>query len=139
VQRATTIGRISRLPLLIVKRGDVHLLAGDKVTATRCATEALRLATEQKERGNVVCATRLLAAILASEQPGSPEAEAHYRRALQLARELGMRPMMAHCHAGLAQHYTGVSAKRLARQHRVAAARLYRSMGMRFWLGQLGL
>jgi len=139
VQRATTIGRISRLPLLIVKRGDVHLLAGDKVTATRCATEALRLATAQKERGNVVCATRLLAAIVASEQPGSPEAEAHYRRALQLARELGMRPMMAHCHAGLAQHYTGVSAKRLARQHRVAAARLYRSMGMRFWLGQLGL
>jgi class 3 adenylate cyclase/tetratricopeptide (TPR) repeat protein len=137
VQRAMAIGRISRLPLLMVKRGDAHLLAGDTATAALCAKEALRLATLQKERGNVVCATRLLAAVLASEQPGSPEVEAHYVRALRLARELGMRPMVAHCHAGLAQHYTRVSEKRLARQHRLAAARLYRSMGMRFWLGQL--
>jgi class 3 adenylate cyclase/tetratricopeptide (TPR) repeat protein len=137
VQRATAIGRISRLPLLMVKRGDVYLLAGDTATATLCASEALRLAMEQKERGNIVCATRLLAAILAVERPGSPEIEAHYARALELAHELGMRPMVAHCHAGLARHYAGVSAQRLAEQHRAAAVQLYRSMGMRFWLEQL--
>jgi tetratricopeptide (TPR) repeat protein len=139
IEQANAIGRISRLPLLIVKRGDVHLLAGDTEMASRCAAEALRLATEQKERGNAVCAARLLAAIRASEQPGSPEVEALFERTLRLARALGMRPLVAHCHAGLALHYAGISAQRLARQHRAAAARLYRAMGMRFWLGQLGL
>jgi len=137
VERANTIGRISRLALLIVKCGEVHLLAGDALTANGCAAKALRLATEQKERGNVVYATRLFAAIRASEQPGSPEVAAHYREALQLARELGMRPLIAHCHTGLAQHYARVSAGRQARQHRAAAAALYRAMGMSYWLGQL--
>jgi len=139
VERANTIGRISRLALLIVKCGEVHLLAGDALTANGCAAKALRLATEQKERGNVVYATRLFAAIRASEQPGSPEEAAHYREALQLARELGMRPLVAHCHAGLAQHYNRVSAGRQARRHHAAAAALYRAMGMRYWLGQLEL
>jgi class 3 adenylate cyclase/tetratricopeptide (TPR) repeat protein len=137
VERANTIGRISRLALLIVKCGEVHLLAGDALTASDCAAKALRLATEQKERGNVVYATRLFAAIRASEQPGSPEVAARYREALQLARELGMRPLIAHCHTGLAQHYARVSARRQARQHHAAAAALYRAMGMRHWLGQL--
>jgi len=138
VERANELGRMSRLPLLIVKCGVVHLLAGDTAKASGCAGEALRLATEQKERGNVVYAMRLLAAIRALEQPDSPEVEAHYRAALRLARELGMRPLVAHCHAGLAQHYAHVSAKRQARAHHAAAASLYSAMGMRYWLSQIG-
>jgi tetratricopeptide (TPR) repeat protein len=138
VERANKIGRMSRLPLLIVKCGAVHLLAGDTANASRYAGEALRRATEQKEGGNVVYARWLLGAIRASEQSGSPEAEAHYRAALQLARQLGMRPLVAHCHAGLARYYAGVSAKHQARAHRTAAVRLYRAMGMRYWLRHRG-
>jgi len=138
VERANDIGRISRLPLLLVKCGAVHLLAGDTVKAGDCASDALLRATEQKERGNVVYARWLLGAIRASEQATSPEVEAHYRAALQLARELGMRPLVAICHAGLAQYYARASAQRQAQAHHTAAACLYRAMGMRYWLSQLG-
>jgi tetratricopeptide (TPR) repeat protein len=139
VERANNIGRISRLPLLLVKCGAVHLRAGDTQKAGDCAGEALRRATEQKERGNVVYARWLLGAICASVQSGSPEVEAHYQAALQLARELGMRPLVAHCHAGLARYYARVLARRQAQAHRTAAACLYRAMGMRYWLSQLGM
>ncbi len=71
VEGATSMGRLSRLPLLLVKCGEIHLLAGEPDEATRLATTALRLATEQKERGNEVYARHLLAEICAAEQPAS--------------------------------------------------------------------
>ncbi|MGE5337975.1 MAG: ATP-binding protein [Gemmatimonadota bacterium] len=139
VERANAMGRTSRLPLLLVKSGVVHLLAGDASSASRCADEAMRLATEQKERGNVVYAALLLAAIRASEQPSAPQVESRYLEALQLALALGMRPLVAHCHAGLARHYASASAHRQAHEHRTAAADLYRAMGMRHWLCEFGV
>ena len=35
----------------------------------------------------------------------SDKAEDHYRQALALAEELGMRPLIAHCHVGLGKLY----------------------------------
>ncbi len=60
VEGATRMGRMSRLALLLVKCGRIHLLAGDAAAAMRLATTALKLATEQKERGNEVYARHLL-------------------------------------------------------------------------------
>jgi hypothetical protein len=37
--------------------------------------------------------------------PESAQAEAHYRQALTLTEELGMRPLQAHCHCGLGTLY----------------------------------
>ncbi len=138
VEGATTMGRMSRLPLMLAKCGEVHLLAGEPNEATRLATEALRLALEQQERGNEVYARLLLGAIhsrLASDQA---EAARYYRDALALAIEIGMRPLSAHCHAGLWRLYSRIdSDDQRAREHRVAAATLYREMDMRFWLVQM--
>jgi hypothetical protein len=60
--------------------------------------------------------------------------EAHYRKALALATERGMRPLVAHCHLGLGTLYrrTGDGAK--AQEHLTTAATMYREMGMAFWL-----
>ena len=59
---------------------------------------------------------------------------AHYREALALATELGMRPLVAHCHLGLGKLYrqTGDGAK--AQEHLGTAATMYREMDMVFWL-----
>jgi sugar phosphate isomerase/epimerase len=35
------------------------------------------------------------------DPPNAAEAEDYYRRAFDLAEELGMRPLAAHCHLGL--------------------------------------
>ena len=61
-------------------------------------------------------------------------AEAHYRAAMALATELGMRPLVAHCHLGLGTLYrrTGDAAK--AEEHLATATTMYREMGMTFWL-----
>ena len=39
------------------------------------------------------------------DHPDVATAEAHYRAAMALATELGMRPLVAHCHLGLGKLY----------------------------------
>lgn len=137
VASAKSMGRHSRLPLLIVKCGEVQLLAGETAEAMRLATEALDLATRQQERGNVVYATLLLAGIHAAQPAQLSQAEARYGEALRLALEVGMRPLAAHARAGLARLYALASAAVAAEVNRAAAVDLYREMGMRYWLAQL--
>ena len=131
------MGRLRRLPLLLVKCGEIHLLAGEPDEARRLASAALRLATEQKERGNEVYAKHLLAEIGALAQPASAESERHYLDALVLATELGMRPLAARCHAGLARLYARGAEPAKANDHRVLAKAMYRDMAMRFWQEQI--
>ena len=137
VEGATQMGRKSRLPLLLVKCGEIHLLAGESAAATRLATTALALATEQKERGNEVYARHLLGELHAAAQPASAAAQRYYAEALAIAIELGMRPLAAHCHAGLARRHAAAGEPDRAREHLTAAIGLYRAMAMRFWLAQL--
>jgi tetratricopeptide (TPR) repeat protein len=115
----------------------MHLLAGELDEAAGLARRALRLARDQKERGNEVYARQLLAETCLLEQPGSEESERNYRDALSLATELSMRPLAAHAHAGLWRVYRQRSDPAPARQHLAAAETMYRDMGMRFWLDRL--
>jgi class 3 adenylate cyclase/tetratricopeptide (TPR) repeat protein len=62
--------------------------------------------------------------------------EAHYRHALALAGPRGMRPLVAHCHLGLGKLYRRTDTRKQAQEHLIAAATMYREMGMRFWLEQ---
>jgi class 3 adenylate cyclase/tetratricopeptide (TPR) repeat protein len=62
--------------------------------------------------------------------------EAHYRKALALAEPRGMRPLVAHCHLGLAKLYRSTGKREQATKHLSTAATMYREMDMRFWLEQ---
>jgi hypothetical protein len=137
VEAATAMGRVSRLSLLLVKSSQVHLLAGQTNEASGLASRALRLATEQKERGNEMYARLTLAEICACERPGSREAEQHYLDALGLAVNLAMRPLAAHTHAGLWRLYRRRAETAKAREHLAAATTMYRDMGMRYWLDRV--
>jgi sugar phosphate isomerase/epimerase len=78
------------------------VLAGSLEEAHALAERALALARAHQERGHQAYALRLLGDIAAHrDPPESEQAEAHYRQALDLAEELGMRPLQAHCHLGL--------------------------------------
>jgi hypothetical protein len=59
---------------------------------------------------------------------------AFYRQALALAEELGMRPLVAHCHLGLGKLYVTIGRRAKARAELSAAVALYRTMDMTFWL-----
>ena len=62
--------------------------------------------------------------------------EAHYRHALTLAEPRGMRPLVAHCHLGLAKLSRRTGKREQARDHLTTAATMYREMDMPFWLEQ---
>jgi tetratricopeptide (TPR) repeat protein len=68
--------------------------------------------------------------------PEAAQAEAHYRQALTLVEELGMRPLQAHCHLGLGTLYVKTGQREQARTELSMAIDLYRDMDMIFWLPQ---
>ena len=117
--------------------GEAHMLAGRLEAAHDLAEGAMALTRRHQERGNQAYALRLLGEIAARrEPPDVAQAEAHYQQALALAKELGMRPLLAHCHLGIGKLYRRTGKPEHAREHLTTAATMYREMGMRFWLEQ---
>src|SRR5262249_54590569 len=85
---------------------EVCRLAGHSEEAGQHARQALDLARQQKERGREAQALHQLGVVQAHGDPPDPaQAEAYYQQALALAEELGMRPLVAHCHLGLGRLY----------------------------------
>jgi tetratricopeptide (TPR) repeat protein len=117
--------------------GEAHLLADRLEEAHTLAAGALAHARAHQERGYQAYALRLLGDIGARPQPPERnQAEAHYRQALALAENLGMRPLQAHCHLSLGTLYLKQGHEERARTALSTAMELYRSMDMTFWLPQ---
>jgi tetratricopeptide (TPR) repeat protein len=121
--------------LRVAYLSEAYLLAGRMDDAIPFARRALQLSRNHKERGHEAWALRLLGEIASHPDPPDLEtAEGHYRQAMALAGELGMRPLLAHCHLGLGTLYSKVSRREEARAELAAAIDLFRAMEMTFWL-----
>ena len=117
--------------------GEVYMQAGRLVEARALAEQVLALTREHQERGHQAYTLCLLGDIAARrEPPESAQAEASYYQALTLAEELGMRPLLAHCHRGLGMLYAAIGQRAQARAELTTAIALYRDMEMTFWLPQ---
>jgi class 3 adenylate cyclase/tetratricopeptide (TPR) repeat protein len=117
--------------------GETYLLAHRRKEALTYATRALELSRARKERGNEAWTLRLLGEMAAHcDPPETKPAAAHYRQALTLANELGMRPLQAHCHRGLGTLYAKTGRQEQARTALLIAIDLYHTMEMTFWLPQ---
>jgi tetratricopeptide (TPR) repeat protein len=124
-------------PLFLAHLGEAHRLAGRRDDALAVARRALDLAHRQKERGNEAWVLRLLGEVAARADPlDVKSAEEHYRQALARADELGMRPLVAHCHLGLGKLYRRTGDAPKVQEHLTTAATMYREMGMGFYLTQ---
>jgi sugar phosphate isomerase/epimerase len=71
-----------------------------------------------------------------AETEQAEDAEGYYREALTLAQDLGMRPLVAHCHLGLGRLYRRTGNQEQPREHLTTATTMYREMGMTYWLEQ---
>jgi tetratricopeptide (TPR) repeat protein len=121
--------------LFLVHLGHAHMLANRLEDARASAERAMTVACERKGRGDESHALHLLGEIAAqADPPDVKTAEEHYRQALALATELGMRPLVAHCHLGLGTLYRRTSDQAKAHEHLTTAVTMYREMGMPFWL-----
>ena len=114
-----------------------YVSAGRLDEAATVAERALALARERNERGVEAHALRLQGDISRERDPGGPDAAAaSLRDALALADQLGMRPLVAHCHLGLGKLYRRTGEREQAHEHLTTATTMYREMDMRFWLEQ---
>ena len=124
--------------LRIVWLGEAYLLAGRLSEAYTQAQRVLEFSRAHKERGHEAYALRLLGEVHARHDPPEVEAaETHYRQALTLAEELGMRPLQAHCHRGLGTLYAATGQQEQAPAELATAIAPYRAMDMAFWLPQV--
>jgi class 3 adenylate cyclase/tetratricopeptide (TPR) repeat protein len=129
------MGMVESHSLVVTHLGDACRLAGQLEEAHAAATRALSLARERGERAREADALRLLGDVAThGERLDFKAADGHYSQVLALATELGMRPLVAHCHLGLGTLYrrTGDGAK--AKEHLTTASAMYRGMDMEFWL-----
>jgi tetratricopeptide (TPR) repeat protein len=121
----------------IVQLGEAYLLADQVEDARARAEQAVILTRERGERGHEAWALRLLGEIASHrDRLDAAMAEAHYGATMALASELGMRPLVAHCHLGLGKLYWRTGKRKQAQEHFTAATTMYREMDMRFWLEQ---
>ena len=136
-QRGAAMGTMGGQSLRVGYVSEAYLLAGRMQEAVQLAGRALDLARAHKERGHEAWALRLLGEIAAHQDPPEIEPAAHhYRQALALAEELGMRPLVAHCHLGLGTLYAKTGQREQARAELSTAIEMYRAMEMTFWLPQ---
>jgi DNA-binding NtrC family response regulator/tetratricopeptide (TPR) repeat protein len=121
--------------LVVANLSEACRLAGRLEEAHASAVRALSLARERGERGREAEALRLLGDVAAHAKGlDVTAAVGHYSQALTLASDLGMRPLVAHCHLGLGELYRRTDDRATAQEHLMTAAAMYREMGMGFWL-----
>jgi hypothetical protein len=80
-------------------------------------------------------AVRLLGDIAATHNPPEVEkAKVHYSQSINIAAELGMRPLLAQCNVGLGKLYRRSGDLRLAKEHLHKGIAMMREMEMGLWL-----
>ena len=137
VEHANTRELIAHQALWLAHLSEAYLLAGRLDDAYTRAGQALEFARGHKGRGHEAYAMRLLGEVAAQREPlDIDHATTHYRQALALAEELGMRPLQAHCHRGVGTLYVKIGWREQARLALSAAIALYRTMDMTFGLPQ---
>ena len=124
---ALVLTELSEACLLVGRVDEVSVLAGRLLELSRAYTGS----------GYQAYACWLLGEVARRRDPPDiDQATAHYRQALALAEELGMRPLQAHCHLGLGTLYAQTGQRQQAQAVLSAAIDLYRAMDMTFWLPQ---
>jgi class 3 adenylate cyclase/tetratricopeptide (TPR) repeat protein len=137
VELTSARGEMRGHSLRVANLSEGYLLAGRIDEGIRLAERALQLSRDTKERGNEAWALRLLGEIASHREPLEAEtAGKHYRQALGMADELGMRPLVAHCYLGLGRLYRRTGKRQEAEEHLAIATTMYREMDMGFWLEQ---
>jgi len=120
--------RMSRL-------AEAYLRTGRADEALRRARSAVELSKKHQERANEALALKVLAEITAlGDSIDAPSAGKHYADSLALAEELGMRPLVAHCHVGLGKLYRRTGNPQQARTQLANAVAMMREMEMGLWL-----
>jgi class 3 adenylate cyclase/tetratricopeptide (TPR) repeat protein len=135
VRQAASMNLLANHALRLTWLGEALVLAGQIERAGEHAAEALALAERLGERGSQAYAWRLAGEIAALREPPDVQAAlAAHRDALGLATELGMRPLAARCHLGLATAHLRAGARAESQAELDAAVEALGALQMPHWL-----
>jgi tetratricopeptide (TPR) repeat protein len=135
LERLATGRRTLRHALVLTELSEACLLVGRVDEASALAERLLELSHTHTGHGYQAYAWRLLGEVARRRQPPDiDQAAAHYRQALTLAEEVGMRPLQAHCHLGLGTLFATAGQAEQARAELSTALEMYQAMAMTFWL-----
>jgi class 3 adenylate cyclase/tetratricopeptide (TPR) repeat protein len=135
IERAASMRLVASQSTRLTWLGEALLDAGRRDLALEHAGRALGIAEERQERGQLAYTRHLLAEVhTRGEADDITAAEAAYRRALELAESLQMRPLAARCRLGLGRLHRDAGRKDLAREHVTAALSSFSAMGMTLWV-----
>jgi len=129
----------STVPMIypLMALAEAYRLKGQIESAIHYVEKALSIFRQNGGRGFGAWALYYMAKIQCDYGPDHMQQSIHsYGQAKEQAAELGMRPLLAHCHMGLGQLYLKGGRSEEARSELTAALDLYSSMGMSFWLPQ---
>jgi class 3 adenylate cyclase/tetratricopeptide (TPR) repeat protein len=121
--------------LSLVHRSKAHLQSGELEEAASVAERAALLTMECRQDAHHAWALWMLGEVAAYPQNIRRDvSDRRYRDAIRLATELGMRPLVAHCHLGLGKLYRRTGKREEAQEHLTTATTMYREMRMTYWL-----
>ena len=133
VDQHAAIGLVGVHSLFVTLQGETVLKAGRLDEAAALGERALGLAQNSRERGHRAWALGLVGDVESHREPiDIARTEGAYRDAIELASELGMRPLIARCHLALGRLYGRVSRGEAAATLATARA-LFAEMGMEAW------
>ena len=134
VDETLNSGRAAFVSLSMASLAEGYLFAGRVEEAVATAERALALARQHKERGHEACALKLLGDTSMHEDRRDVErAEARYRQAWTLCRDLGMSPLAAHCQMGIGAVHAARGSMAQAKSEIAAAIEQFRGMEMTLW------
>jgi tetratricopeptide (TPR) repeat protein len=137
VKDTASMRRMAGQAMRVAWLSGAYMLSDRMDEAEAFARRGLELAAESKDRGTRAWLLGILGDLKARRAPLSvQQAEAHYEEALNLAQQLGMRPLQAHCRLGLGRVHAGLNDVAQARSELLEAVKLYRAMSMPFWLSR---
>jgi class 3 adenylate cyclase/tetratricopeptide (TPR) repeat protein len=108
-----------------------HLAAGELPAAQMAIGRAQEIAEQAGELAHVASVFHIRGSIEAADPTSSVRAAcACYQRAIDIGRPLGMRPLIAHSLAGMAEACEAAGDKAMARRHKEQARLLFDELGL---------
>jgi class 3 adenylate cyclase/tetratricopeptide (TPR) repeat protein len=129
---------VARHSLRIAYLGEGYLLHGRTDDAMSVASQALESARKHEERGHEAYALRLFGEVMIRTDEAL-RAKEYFEDAMRISQELGMTPLVGHCHWGLARLFCRVQEPTAQERHAEASRAVFLQLGMAGWLRQLDL
>ena len=121
----------------ITALSEAYRLIGQSAKALETAEEAIRIFRQTEERCFGAWALLVMAKIqFDNGSEKSEQAKQTCRQAKELAEELKMRPLLAHCSLELGKIYSKNGETEKSRLELQKAVDIFSSLGMKFWLPQ---